>query len=64
MFRMMFRPEGFNGTGSGPSFGGARQFGGGFGFGATNYLVLFALIVAIIGVVWLGLGLRKSPSSG
>jgi len=61
MFRAMFRPGGFNGTGGGPGagFSGARQFGGGFGFGLTNYVTIFALIITIVGVVWLGLALRK-----
>jgi hypothetical protein len=64
MFRAMFRPGSFNGTGGpGPGFGGARQFGGGFGFGLTNYLVILGLIIVIVGVVWLGLALRKSPKS-
>ena len=61
MFRAMFRPGGFNGTGGGPGagFSGARQFGGGFGFGLTNYVTIFGLIITIVGVVWLGLTLRK-----
>ena len=67
MFRAMFHPGGyygnggFNGTGGpGPSagFSGAR-FGGGFGFGLTNYVTLFGLIITIVGLVWLGLALRK-----
>jgi hypothetical protein len=65
MFRAMFRPGGFNGTGGpGYGYGGPRQFGGGgFGFGLTNYVVVLGLIIAIIGVVWLGLALRKSSAS-
>lgn len=65
MFRAMFRPGGFNGsggfngTGPGAGFSGARQFGGGFGFGLTNYVTLLGLIILIVGVVWLGLALRK-----
>jgi hypothetical protein len=61
MFRAMFRPGGFNGTGGGPGagFSGARQFGGGFGFGLTNYVTIFGLIITIVGVVWLGLALRR-----
>jgi len=66
MFRAMFRPGGFNGTGGpgpGYGYGGPRQFGGGgFGFGLTNYVVILGLIIVIIGVVWLGLSLRK-PST-
>ena len=67
MFRAMFRPGGFNGTGGGygtggpgAGFSGARQFGGGFGFGITNYVTILGLIIAIVGVVWLGLALRKT----
>jgi len=63
MFRAMFRPGGFNGTGGGPGpgFSGARQFGGGgFGFGLTNYVTILGLVIAIVGVVWLGLVLRKA----
>jgi hypothetical protein len=55
MFRAMFRPGG----GPGPAFGGGRQFGGGFGFGLPSILTTIAVIVAIVGVVWLGLALRK-----
>jgi hypothetical protein len=66
LFRAMMRSEGFNGgfnaTGGGPGagFSGARQFGG--GFGPSNYLILIGLIVAIVGVVWLGLALRKTSA--
>ena len=64
MFRSMFRPGGFNGTGPGPGFSGPRQFGGGgFGFGITNYLTILSLIIVIIGVVWLGVALRKSSKT-
>ena len=70
MFRAMFRPGGFNGTGGGygtggpgAGFSGARQFGGGFGFGITNYVTILGLIIAIVGVVWLGLALRKTPKN-
>jgi len=63
MFRAMFRPSGGNFTGGG--FGGGRQFGGGggFGFGFTNYLTILGLLIVIIGVVWLGLALRKKPTT-
>ena len=57
MFRAMFRPGGMPGSG----FGGGRQFGGGFGFGLPNILTTIAVVVAIVGVVWLGLALRTSP---
>ena len=69
MFRAMFRPQAFNGTGGGPGYGyggygGPRPFGGGgFGFGLTNYVVILGLIIVIVGVVWLGLSLRKSSAS-
>lgn len=65
MFRAMFRPDGFNGTGGGPGagFSGARQFGGGFGFGLTNYVTILGLVIVIVGVVWLGLALRKTPKT-
>ena len=66
MFRAMFRPGGFNGGGGfngtgvpGAGFSGARQFGGGFGFGLTNYVTILGLVIVIVGVVWLGLALRK-----
>ena len=59
MFRAMFRP----GRGPGAGLGGGRQFGGGFGFGFPGILATIALIVAIVGVVWLGLALRSSPKS-
>jgi len=57
MFRAMFQAGGGYGSG----LGGGRQFSGGFGFGGTNILTTIAIIVAIAGVVWLGLALRKSP---
>ena len=69
--RQMFRPNGnfnsnfngnftrnFNGT-----FTGSRQFTGGNPFGLTNALTIVAVITAIVGVVWLGLALRKPPKS-
>jgi len=55
MFRAMLRP--------GSGYGGARQFGAGFGFGSTSILTTLAIIVAIIGVVWLGFALRKTPKA-
>ena len=57
MFRAMFHPGGGYGSG----FAGGRQFGGGFGFGLPSTLTTIAVIVAIVGVIWLGLALRKSP---
>jgi len=61
MMRAMFRAGGGYG---GSGFGGARQFGGGgFGFGLTGILATVAVIVAIVGVVWLGLTLRKLKSA-
>lgn len=55
MFRAMFQA----GAGYGSDFAGGRQFSGGFGFGGTNILTTIATAVAIVGVVWLGLALRK-----
>jgi len=70
MFRAMFRPGGFNGSGGfngtgvpGAGFSGARQFGGGFGFGLTNYVTILGLVIVIVGVVWLGLALRKTQKN-
>ncbi|MGA2461330.1 MAG: hypothetical protein ABSF82_07915 [Candidatus Bathyarchaeia archaeon] len=65
--REMFRPNGnfngnftrnFNGT-----FVGSRQFAGGNPFGLTNALTIIAVVIALVGLVWLGLVLRKSPKS-
>jgi hypothetical protein len=65
--REMFRPNGnfngnftrnFNGT-----FTGSRQFAPGNQFGLTNALTIIAVIIALVGLVWLGLVLRKSPKS-
>lgn len=52
-FRAAFR-GGFNGT---------RQFGNAnsFGYPITGGLTLLAIIIAIVGIVWLGLVLTKSP---
>jgi len=61
MFRAMFRPGG--GYGSGAGFAGGGRFGGGFGIGSPSILTTIALVVAIVGVIWLGLALRKSPKS-
>ena len=57
MFRAMFRP------GGGSGFPGGRQFGGGFGFGLTGTLTTIALVIAIVGLVWLGLALRKTTGT-
>jgi uncharacterized membrane protein len=59
MFRAMFRPGG----GSGAGFVGGRQLSGGFGFGLPGILTTLALIIAIVGVVWLGLSLRKTTET-
>jgi len=59
---MMFRPEfrqGFNSTRQFMNPNGARA---GFGFGLTGYLEILAVIIALIGVVWLGLILTKMLS--
>jgi len=55
MFRAMFQ----SGAGYGSGFSGGRHFGGG-GFGLPSILTTIALIIAIIGVLWLGLALRKT----
>jgi hypothetical protein len=59
MLRAMFQA----GRGYGSGAPGGRQFSGGFGFGGTNILTTIAIVVAIAGVVWLGLALRKRPKS-
>jgi len=62
MFRAMLQAGGYGG-GYGSGFTGGQHFGGGFGFGGTSILNTIAVVVAIAGVVWLGLALRKSPKS-
>jgi len=57
MLRAMFQAGGDYGAG----LAAGRQFNRGFGFGGTNVLTILAIIVAIAGLVWLGLALRKSP---
>lgn len=57
MVRTMFQAGGSYGSG----FAGGRHFSG--GFGGTSILTTIAIVVAIVGVVWLGLALRKSPKS-
>jgi hypothetical protein len=41
-------------------FGGRRPFGSMNPFGLTNGLAVLALIIAIVGLAWLGLAIRKS----
>ncbi len=56
MFRSAFRP----------GASGARQFGGsqfGGAFGLTNLLSVLAIIIAIAGLVWLGLVLKRSQAA-
>jgi hypothetical protein len=58
LFAQAIRSRPFNPPGN---FTGPRQFGninpyGGF----INNLVIFAVVIAIIGVVWLGISLRKT----
>jgi len=59
MLRAMFQAGGGYGSG----FAGGRQFSGAVGFGGTSILTTIAIVVAIAGVVWLGLALRKSRKS-
>jgi hypothetical protein len=42
------------------NFSGPRQFGNGAAFGVVNGLTIVAIILTLVGVVWLGLVLRKS----
>jgi len=59
----MFRPNGnFKGNFTG-NFTGGRQFAGGNPFGLTNALTIIAVIIAIAGLVWLGIALRKPKSA-
>ena len=59
MLRAMFQAGGDYGSG----LATGRQFSRGVGFGGTNILTIIAIVVAISGLVWLGLALRKSPKS-
>jgi len=71
LVRQMFRPTGnFNGNFNGNftrnfngTFTGSRQFAGGNPFGLANVLTIIAVIIALVGIVWLGLALRKQPKS-
>jgi len=36
-----------------------QHFGRGFGFGGPNIITTVGVVIAVIGVVWLGLTLRK-----
>ena len=56
MFRVMSQP----GAGYGSDYSGARHFSGGFGFGLPSILTTIAVLLAIVGIFWLGLALRKS----
>lgn len=44
-------------------FNGTRQFGNVNSFGLTSGLTILAVTVAIVGLAWLGLVLRKSGKS-
>ncbi len=61
-FRSMMARQSFRGNFTG-NFTGGRQFGGGPVFGVVNGLTTVAVIITIIGLVWLGLVLRKSASA-
>ena len=36
-----------------------QHFGRGFGFGGPNIITTIGVVIAVIGVIWLGLTLRK-----
>jgi TctA family transporter len=55
---LMTRPM-FQASTGAAQFAGRRQFGMN-PFGLSNGLTIIALIVAIVGLVWLGLAFRKS----
>ena len=44
-------------------FVGARQFAPGNPFGLVNVVTIIGLIIAVIGLVWLGFALRKVQTS-
>jgi len=68
LFAQMFRPRPFNpGNFTGSQFGNftrARQFGmmNPYG-GLAGDLMILAVVIAVIGVVWLGISLRKPKPS-
>lgn len=41
------------------SYTGPRHFRGGFGFGGPSIITTIGIVVAVIGVIWLGLNLRQ-----
>jgi len=60
MRRASFNPGNFTGSGAG-NFTRFRQFGNPNPYGGiVGSVMLVAVVIAIIGVVWLGLCLRKS----
>jgi hypothetical protein len=68
LFRQMPRsqplvtPGNFTGTDQSANYAGAHQFGNMTPYGGfVNNLTILAVIVAIVGVLWLGLSLRKPP---
>jgi hypothetical protein len=62
MRRASFNPGNFTGSGAG-NFARFRQFGNPYG-GIVGSVMLVAVVIAIIGLVWLGLCLRKSKPPG
>jgi hypothetical protein len=56
LFRDMFLSRG--GFGGGP-----RQFGSPNPFGFANGPAVLAVVLGIVGLVWLGLALRKTPKT-
>jgi len=52
MFMAMMQSGGYG------SYSGPRHFGG--GFGGPSIITTIGVVVAVIGIIWLGLTLRKS----
>ena len=53
MFMAMMQSGGYG------SYSGQGHFGRGFGFGGPNIISIVGAVVAVVGVIWLGLTLRK-----
>jgi hypothetical protein len=59
---MMFRPAFRGGFNSTRQFMNPNGAGAGFGFGFSGYLGILAVIIALVGVVWLGLAMMRTLS--